>query len=773
VARRKSTERASASGSTPTPKAKAKAKSKPSPKAKAEAPAAGWADLTWEHLDRWAGSRSVQRGRSYQRGGRVKQLAVSADGRLLAWVMGTHRYATTISLTGSGAAPRLESSCTCPVGVSCKHAVAVVASYLDAVAAGADVPIAPEDDPRWLELEDGGFTGDEWGYEDFEEYFPDEDEDGPAPARRAPKARRGEGKAADQDWDARIETHIRSRSEQELADLVWSLALRFPELYREFKERLALLDGDVDRLVTEARREIRRVTSQEAWVDSWSGRGSLPDYEPIQRRLERLLEMGHADEVVSLGRLLIAEGLRQVGQSDDEGETGLALSRCLPVVFQAVAVSSLPWPDRLLMAIDAELEDGYGLIGDETDAVINGPASPEDWSAVADRLAGRLAGLDVPAEAGSEIDRFHRSYERNRITDWIATALGNAGRSAELEAILEAEARRTLSFERLVDFLIGRGRLDDAERWAREGISKTAEPYPGIASGLASRLLEIARSRKKWGVVAAHAAVSFFDRPSPSGFDELMKAARKAKVEPKVRAAALRFLETGVMPVRPTAPAPAAEPRSKPNSRSKSPALRRAEQARTASPSTSTATTPEAPQVIVDPDWPLPTPEYLLPLLSHARRSDPEPRPRLDVLLLMAVAAKDPDEVLRWYDRMRQEPARSPYGGGPSARSYADRVAEAVADAHPDRAIALYREALEAQLPHAQPSAYESAAGYLRKLRPLYRAVGREGEWDRLLASIRESYRNRPRFMEQLDRLDPRPIVQSARPGGRSGARRR
>jgi len=50
-------------------------------------------------------------------------------------------------------------------------------------------------------------------------------------------------------------------------------------------------------------------------------------------------------------------------------------------------------------------------------------------------------------------------------------------------------------------------------------------------------------------VVAAHAAFRFFsDHPGPSTFDELVKAAQKAGVAEPVRAAALRFLETGALP---------------------------------------------------------------------------------------------------------------------------------------------------------------------------------------------------------------------------------
>ena len=116
-------------------------------------PADRWAKLTWDDLENWAGSRSVTRGRSYQREGRVKDLKISSDGDLLATVVGGERYATTVALSAGRKRPLLESACTCPVGLSCKHAVATVAEYLQAVAAGKAIPVAAEDDPRWDELE--------------------------------------------------------------------------------------------------------------------------------------------------------------------------------------------------------------------------------------------------------------------------------------------------------------------------------------------------------------------------------------------------------------------------------------------------------------------------------------------------------------------------------------------------------------------------------------------------------------------------------------------
>ena len=98
---------------------------------------------------------------------------------------------------------------------------------------------------------------------------------------------------------------------------------------------------------------------------------------------------------------------------------------------------------------------------------------------------------------------------------------------------------------------------------------------------------------------------------------------------------------------------------------------------------------------------------------------------------------------------------------------YGDRVAAAVAESHPERALGIYRRELDGTLPQAHVSAYESAAGYLKKMRPVMKALGRESEWVALLADIRLKHRNRPRFMEILDKLDGRTIVQSKRPSRR------
>jgi uncharacterized Zn finger protein len=55
-----------------------------------------WVSLTWDDVDCWAGGRSAARGRAYQRQGRVRDLAVAEDGRLLATVLGRDRYTVSV-----------------------------------------------------------------------------------------------------------------------------------------------------------------------------------------------------------------------------------------------------------------------------------------------------------------------------------------------------------------------------------------------------------------------------------------------------------------------------------------------------------------------------------------------------------------------------------------------------------------------------------------------------------------------------------------------------
>jgi uncharacterized Zn finger protein len=132
-------------------------------------------------------------------------------------------------------------------------------------------------------------------------------------------------------------------------------------------------------------------------------------------------------------------------------------------------------------------------------------------------------------------------------------------------------------------------------------------------------------------------------------------------------------------------------------------------------------------------------------------------RPHFDILLELALHEKQPDDVLRWFDRLHAGRRRSPYGL--RGTGYDQRVADAVAKTHPDRAAELYREHIAGCVARTSPSAYHEALPALRKLRALLDCQGRKNEWERYLANLRQTERRKRRFLEVLDRVERRPIV--------------
>ncbi len=124
-------------------------------------------ELTWDDLQEWAGSRVLSRGQSYQRSHRVQELAQTESGELVAWVQGEKRYATQVDFKGG----ELISTCTCPYGGTCKHAVAVVLEYLDRLKKNMEVPKTAEQDKRLLLVKK---IADEDEWEDEEGEWDDE-----------------------------------------------------------------------------------------------------------------------------------------------------------------------------------------------------------------------------------------------------------------------------------------------------------------------------------------------------------------------------------------------------------------------------------------------------------------------------------------------------------------------------------------------------------------------------------------------------------------------
>jgi len=641
-------------------------------------------DLTWDDLESWAGSSVVSRGRSYQRSHRVQDLARTPDGALIAWVLGTEKYATRVDFGEDG----LTSVCTCPYWTTCKHAVAVVLEYLESAKRKAEIPTVTERDPRLANLRDV----DEAGAEDWDEYDEGDTED--AISRRA--------RESPTDM---LRPYLNKQAKEQLMELIDELATSFPAVRKALQDRSELAEGTVQKLVKSVRREIRELGTKPGWQNYWDGEGYTPDYSGVRDRLTVLLERGSFDEIVELGKELLESGIRHVEMSHDEGETAAQIVSCLNVVFRALSRSSLPSSEQALWAIEAALSDDYDLCRGADAFWEEANPSAADWNVVADKLLQRLKRL--PAAEGD--DSFSRSYRRDRLTDWLIHALQNAGREDEIIPLCRQEAEKTGSYVRLVSYLVNADRQEEAEQWIRKGIEATRVKWPGIAQQLRGMQREMRASEKDWLRVAAFYAEDFFAQPTLQAYQEMQKAAERAEVWPAVRAAALHYLETGELPKKPSAKGrPAAA-------------------------------------------WPLPE-TGLTEVSPRWRRQFPI----ADTLIEVAIAEKRTEDVIRWYDRRSAD--RTDWGWSASLDG---KVARAVANTHPERAVAIWKQMAEDSIDQTSKSAYQTAGAYLRQVHRLLKQMGKEKEWQAYVAELRQANARKRRFLEVLDNLSGKRIIET------------
>ncbi len=277
-----------------------------------------------------------------------------------------------------------------------------------------------------------------------------------------------------------IDGFLQGKTKAQLINLIHDVAGQYPEIAREIADRKQVISGDTEALVRRLHKEIRDLGSEPGWRNSWNSEGYTPDYSGVRKKLETLLKAGHTEEVLTLGRELVATGIRQVEESDDEGETAMEIAGCMPVIVAALDQSSLDPADKLTWALDALLEDQFDVC--EAFAEYLHRQHPQKaWHTLADRLLARLHGLKG-AKGG---DDFSRNYERDRLSDWAIHALERAGRETEIIPLCIAEAERTRSYDRLVKQLIAARRYEDAEKWIKEGLRAIGEKWPGYRRQLA------------------------------------------------------------------------------------------------------------------------------------------------------------------------------------------------------------------------------------------------------------------------------------------------
>ena len=210
--------------------------------------------LTWSDLEEWAGARILNRGIRYQQQGRVSELCILGKDALLAYVQGSERYVTKVTMDEDGLP---ESICSCPYEFDCKHGVAVVIEYLDLVEKNQSVPKAKNDDDRLEQLD-----------EEILEDYPDDDES-----------------AIPQDVREDIEGFKKGKTKAQLKEVILGLVEQYPEMARDLSDRQQLMSGRAKSIVTGLRADIHEMADEPGWQDYWGNRGFTPDYAPIRKKL--------------------------------------------------------------------------------------------------------------------------------------------------------------------------------------------------------------------------------------------------------------------------------------------------------------------------------------------------------------------------------------------------------------------------------------------------------------------------------------------------------
>jgi uncharacterized Zn finger protein len=531
-----------------------------------------FAVLTWQDLESWVGLKTLSRGKAYQKSSAVQDLALAGKTRLIAWVQGTKRYATEVEIIGG----EPDSGCTCPVGIGCKHGVAVLLEYIEALKQNKEVPQIKPEDPR-LTLLDEALEGDEDDFlEEYDEDDGDDDDDiFDINNEYSYKSRQQEEPQNQQSGSGRVNlrAYLRNKSKEDLIALVEELATAHAEVRQDLWIRGSVAAGQFKELVQYVRKEIDSVTAEEAWYDRWRQQGSLPDYSGVRDGLRELLDAGRADDVIALGRKLFRKAQEQVGMSHDDGETAAEVTDTMKIVYQALLECSLSDTEKMEAAVNFELEDEFELCS-ESVIFWKHSFSRDAWNGLADRLLGRLeGGSTVP---GSTLSKSR--YKRTILSNHVIQALRKAGREAEIIPFCEKEAKKDDSYERLVELLMKKGRFAEAESWIRKGIAAIGEKWPGIESALRKRLGEIKIKQGDWAFAAALIAEDFFDRPSMYLYKELkQKTSGHGEAWKSIREALREFLDKGKRPQNGIGSWPLPETGLRPQEEVKTPRPARAE----------------------------------------------------------------------------------------------------------------------------------------------------------------------------------------------------
>ena len=110
--------------------------------------------------------------------------------------------------------------------------------------------------------------------------------------------------------------------------------------------------------------------------------------------------------------------------------------------------------------------------------------------------------------------------------------------------------------------------------------------------------------------------------------------------------------------------------------------------------------------------------------------------------------------MIKWHDAKPKEKYSWNFGGHGD-----DKIAEAVKNHYPERALEIWKDIAESEIAQTKVKAYQEAGKYLKKIQRLLKQHKREKDWEDYVSQLRQVNARKPRFMEILDSLSGKRIV--------------
>ncbi|MDO8871912.1 MAG: hypothetical protein Q7V05_04165 [Methanoregula sp.] len=660
-------------------------------------------NFTWSDLDAWVGAKTLVRGRQYQREHRVENLAHASSGELVAWVTGTERYATAVAASGV----TFKSWCTCPVGTSCKHAVAVVLEYLESLKNNVPVRTLADNDPRILI---------------FACSMPGSKTDLPfakVPEQKTLFGISGPGKnRGDISAEEVLHDYFDGLTKTDLVELLDKICRESPEIGQDILSRNTLASADPEAILESLRADIAALAQDEGKVP-WNRRSAVTDYSTMNDRMEVLLSSGFADAVLRCGQDLFRFATAEIDKMDENGDDRYdgydedddeesedfagEVSECINTVFLALDRSTLPVHERMMYVSDLEFNDDYGLCP-RNHPFWNGPFTENDWSRFVDLLISRM---EADQNEGDWKDNSLFSPRENFIRK-LLFAFNAANRSDDAIHFCIVTAGKPGYSPSLVRYLIRMKRGDEARKWIEREIRLVHGDYRKEIE-LRILLCELWEQEEDWLHIAGMRAAEFLSSPSIEGYRKLKTASERAGVWWEVSEEILDFLALDKKPV------------------------------------SCVSQSVDGEMILI-----------ILPR-SGVISLKPErkiPAPAFELLIAIAIEEKDHYEVLVWYDMyLTGKPARF------LPTVLVEGIADTIAENFPDRAVAMRKHIAEVYLKEARPRSYESAMVQIRKTKETLKRQDRLPEWELYLSELKKNHSRKKLFLDMLVILDERPIV--------------